>query len=211
MRRLPNTVLSALTALTVGGAVSFTAHASSAARPGAAALPVLRLDYFSATSGKLASTLDPALVTSSTAADTIAMVDANLVAIGVDNKVHLQLAEKYTVSKNRKVYTFTIRPTARYSNGHYVTAADIKASIEETLAPATASPVATTYLGEIVGATAYNAGKATSVSGLKVLGKRVIQFTITKPFAYFLKTLTYPTADALDQTVIKGKTRSSTG
>jgi ABC-type oligopeptide transport system substrate-binding subunit len=41
------------------------------------------------------------------------------------------------------------------------------------------------------------------------LGTREIQFTLTKPYAFFLKQLSYPTNDALDQKVVAGKTRNA--
>lgn len=175
------------------------------------AMKTLRLDYFVGSNGKLATTLEPAIVTSAEAADEIAMTNSNLVYIGVDDKVHRGLASRYTVSPNRKVYTFYIRPNARYATGHYVTAADVVFAIKAALAKETASPVATTYLGAIKGATEFNAGKASGVSGLKVLGKRILQITITKPYAFFLKEFTYPTSDPIDPAIMRGQTRAAAG
>jgi oligopeptide transport system substrate-binding protein len=202
-------VLTVAMTLILSAALPTSAHPVS--RPAQQSLPVLKLDYFAGANGQLAKTLDPALVTSATAADTIAMVNANLVHILPNNEVAPDLASHWAVSKNRKVYTFTIRPNARYSNGHYVAAADVKYAIERALAPATASSVAMTYLGAIVGTKDYSAGRASSVSGVKILGKRVLQITLVKPYAYFLKTLTYPTADALDPEVMRGKIAAPTG
>lgn len=176
---------------------------SSGGSPKSGSLPTLTLDYFAGASGQLASTLDPAQVTSATAADTIAMANANLVHILPNNNVAPDLAT-WKESSDHLVYTFTIRKNARFSNGHAVTAQDAAFSIKRSLDPKTASPVAATYLGLIKGALAYNAGKASNVSGLKVLGPRTLQITITKPAAYFLLTLSYPTADVLDPTVVRG-------
>lgn len=175
------------------------------------ALRTLRLDYFVGSNGKLATTLDPAIVTSAEAADQIAMTNANLVNIGTDDKVHLDLASKMTVSKNHKVYTFVIRKNARFADGHPVTAADAAFSMKASLAKSTSSPVALAYMGAIVGATAYSKGATSNVSGIRVLGRKVIQIRIVKPYAYFLKTLTYPTADVLDPAIMRGKTRAATG
>ncbi|HEX8919377.1 MAG TPA: ABC transporter substrate-binding protein, partial [Chloroflexota bacterium] len=175
-----------------------------------AGLPILTLDYFAGAGGALAKTLDPAQVTDSTAADTIALVNANLVHILPNNRVAPDLAT-WTVDSSRTVYTFTMRPNARFANGHRVTAEDAAWSITRALAPATASPVAESYLGLIRGASAYSTGKVQSVSGLKVLGKRTLQITITQPAAYFLMTLSYPTADVLDPAVVRHKPAGATG
>jgi peptide/nickel transport system substrate-binding protein len=45
------------------------------------------------------------------------------------------LATSYTVSKNRKTYTFTLRRGVRFSNGQPMTAADVKFSIDDARAP----------------------------------------------------------------------------
>jgi oligopeptide transport system substrate-binding protein len=178
-------------------------NSSSGSSSKSGSLPLLTLDYFSGASGQLASTLDPAQVTSSTAGDTIALTNANLVHILPNNTVAPDLAT-WKVSSNRLVYTFTIRKNARFSNGHAVTAKDAAFSIQRSLALSTGSPVANTYLGLIKGALAYSAGKAKSVSGLKVVSTGTLQITITKPAAYFLMALSYPTADVLDPSVVRG-------
>jgi len=174
-------------------------------------LPTLRLDYLDRNNGKLANTLDPALVSSATDADIIAMVNDGLVVIGTDNKVHLHLADGYTVSKNHKVYTFHIRKNARFSNGHRVTAGSVRFAILRALAPSTVSEVATTYMGEIVGANVYKAGRASDVAGVKVLDNSTIRISLDKPYAYFLKTFTYQTSWPLDPSVLQGKTAAPLG
>jgi ABC-type oligopeptide transport system substrate-binding subunit len=170
--------------------------------------PLLRLDYFVA-EPTLASTLDPAQVSGSTEADTIALVNANLVKILPSGKIAPDLAT-WSVDSSRKVYTFTIRPNAKFVNGDPVTAADAAYSIRRALAPATVSRVAMTYLGDIQGAAEYNAGHATTLSGVTVVNDRTLRITLDRPIAYFLYTLAYPTADVLDKRVVEGKPASST-
>ena len=213
MNKAPSKLLSIGVAVAFATTLFMTANArirvQAHPQHSTAALPTVRLSYYVGAKGKLAKTLDPALDTSAEDYATMTMVDANLVVIGTDNKVHLDLAQKYTVSKDRKTYTFFIKPNARYSNGHYVTASDIKQSMIESLLPSTASPLGTTYTFDIVGALELAAGKSTALPGVKVLGTREIQFTLTKPYAFFLKQLSYPTNDALDQKVVAGKTRNA--
>jgi ABC-type oligopeptide transport system substrate-binding subunit len=66
-------------------------------------------------------------------------------------------------------------------------------------------------MGEIVGANAYKAGKASDVSGVKVLNSSTIRISLGKPYAYFLKTFTYQTSWPLDPTVLQGKTAAPLG
>jgi peptide/nickel transport system substrate-binding protein/oligopeptide transport system substrate-binding protein len=61
------------------------------------------------------------------------------------------------------------------------------------------------YLAPIKGAAEVAAGKAKKLVGAKVLGPRTLRLTLTGPYAYFLNTLTYPTADVLDQKHMAGK------
>ena len=72
-------------------------------------------------------------------------------------------------------YTFTIRPGFRFSppNDQPVTAQTFKYTIERTLNHRTGS-YADTFFGDIVGAEAYMAGKATHISGITVSGNKLI-------------------------------------
>ena len=206
-------ILSVASAAAVALALFVTANARvTSAHRTAASLPTLRFTHYGANKGKPARTLDPALITLANDADTIAMVMYGLVYVGVDNKVHLGLAQKYTVSKNRKVYTFTLRKGLKYANGHRITASHIRYAVLRSLAPSTASDVASTYLPAITGALDYNSGKGpASAVGVKVLNSSTVQFTLIKPYSFFLKTLTYSTSWPLDPAVVGGKTASATG
>jgi len=192
-------------ALLFAGALCVTAHASVSAHPAPAALPTLRVDYYSkGARPRLALSLDPAHISDVTDYELSALVDANLVHILPNGKVSGDLAT-YTISKNHLTYTFTIRSNARFSNGHDVTAADVVFSLERSLAPSTQSVLADQYDNLIVGADDFYHGRTHSIPGLKVLSRRVLQITITKPVAYFLDALSYPSADVLDPLVVRGK------
>ncbi|MDQ2745041.1 MAG: peptide ABC transporter substrate-binding protein [Chloroflexota bacterium] len=156
------------------------------------------------------STLDPAIVTDSISIYDIELVNANLVKLDYPSlKVIPDLASRWTTSSDHMTYTFYIRPNAKFSNGDPVTAYDAAWSIARSLLPATKSPVATTYLGAITGASAVAAGKATTVSGVKVMNAHTLQIHLDKPIAYFLGTLSYPTAEVLDPKVMKGQPAAS--
>jgi oligopeptide transport system substrate-binding protein len=194
------TLMVGTTALLCAGSLLVAVSQPTLARRPEKSLPVLRLSFEVAGVG----TLDPALASAANDAEAIALVNANLVHILPNGQVKADLAT-YAISKNRLVYTFTIRKNARFANGHPVTAADAAFSIQRSLMPSTHSPTAPTYLGLIRGAAEFNAGKAKAVSGLKVVGEHILRITITDPVAYFLETLSFPTADVLDPSVVGGK------
>jgi YVTN family beta-propeller protein len=78
-------------------------------------------------------------------------------------------------SPDGKTYTFTIRRGFRFSppSDQPVTAQTFKYTIERTLNHRTQSPMAH-FLGDVVGAEAYMAGKATHISGITASGNELI-------------------------------------
>ena len=88
------------------------------------------------------------------------------------------MAQRWEVSSGQTVFTFTLRENARFHNGRPVTAEDFKYSWERALHPATESPVARTYLGDIVGADETADGRTEDLEGVKVLDPRTLEITI---------------------------------
>jgi len=187
LRPRGSTSLHIAVALLFAGTLCVTASTPTSAHPTAAALPTLRLDYY-AGAPRLATSLDPAHISDSADYELSALVDASLVHILPNGKVSGDLAT-YTISKNHLTYTFTIRKNASFSNGHAVTAADAAFSLQRALAPSTQAEVGDSYDNLIVGADDFYHGRTHSIPGLKVLSRRILQITITKPVAYFLDTL----------------------
>jgi oligopeptide transport system substrate-binding protein len=68
------------------------------------------------------------------------------------------LAESYRVSRDKKIWTFTIRKNAAFSNGEPITAGSIRQSWLTLLAPVTNAPFAS-LLDSISGASAYRTGR----------------------------------------------------
>ena len=148
-------------------------------------------------------TLDPHLTTDTTSAGIVVEIFSGLVALNTDLELIPDLAERWDIDDG-VVYTFKIRPNAMFHTGKPVTAHDFKWSIERAAAPETASPVADTYLNDIVGAMDFIEGNASEISGLTVIDDRTLQITIDAPKAYFLAKLTYPTAYVVDRDVVEG-------
>ncbi len=110
-----------------------------------------------------------------------------------------ELASSWDVSPDGTVYTFHLRPDARFHNGKPVTAYDVIYSWDRAADPKTKSDTVLTYLGDIVGVKERNEGQAKFISGLEAIDEHTLQVTIDAPKPYFLQKLTYPTAFVLDQ------------
>jgi len=179
--------LPALLLLAAGAALaSGCGHKDGAARRGAGnvfRVPVINVP----------TTFDPAMVEDGPTIDVLQQVFEGLVQWSPDNKVVPCLAEKWDVSKNGLTYTFHLRPNVKFQDGSPVSASDVLYSMTRALNPKLGSPVALNYLGDIAGAKELNAGKATDLKGVKVRDPMTVAITITKPKAYWIYTLTYPT------------------
>ncbi|MBX6770562.1 MAG: peptide ABC transporter substrate-binding protein [Chloroflexi bacterium] len=150
-------------------------------------------------SGVEPDTLDPAVAQDVVSWTYLLQIYSGLVRLDDKLQVVPDLAQSWTVSPDRRTYTFTLRSDARFQDGRPITAEDVKYSLERALDPATRSPVARTYLGDIVGAVDRLRGTASSVAGITVVDARTVRITIDAPKSYFLAKLTYPTAFVVDR------------
>ena len=155
-------------------------------------------------------TLDPHLTSDTTSAGIVVEIFSGLVVLNTDLQLVPDLAERWEISEDGLVYTFFIRPEAKFHDGKKVTANDFKWSLERAADPKTASPVADTYLNDIVGVSAYIDGQASEITGVQVIDDLTLQITIDAPKAYFLAKLTYPTAYVLDRENVEAGGRSWT-
>ncbi len=144
-------------------------------------------------------TLDPHLVTDTTSAGLVVELFSGLVALNTDLQLVPDIAERWDISEDGKTYTFYLRDNAKFHDGKSITAGDFKWSIERSANPDTASPVADTYLNDIIGVQEVLDGDSTDISGITVIDEHTLQIEIDAPKAYFLAKLTYPTAYVLDK------------
>lgn len=210
--------------LNVGAALSFaatmamaggpmTSLAKSSHKSSNASLPTFRLVNWVAPNLKLAKSLDPAQISAASDYFVTQSVNENLVANDTSGKILKQLATKITISKNRKVYTFTMRH-ATFENGDKITANTVVYSIKRSLSPDTASVVNyydDTGFGDIAGAHAYINGKSSTLPGVKALNKYTVQIKLIAPISYFLYALTYPINDVVDPNIVQGQVAKVTG
>lgn len=144
-------------------------------------------------------TLDPALAGDSNSTEYILKIFSGLVGLDEDLEIRPELAKDWDISEDGTVYTFYLREEAVFHDGKPVTADDVKYSMERSCDPETGSAVASSYLGDIVGAMDKLNGEADEVEGVEVLDEHTVQITIDAPKSYFLSKLTYHTGFVVDR------------
>ena len=209
-RRHPQLLRQALTAIVLA-AIIVGSSGFSALRHAPQARPDTRLhstphvlDFVSYNSSNWPDMFDPANVTDGPAIQVIYMLYANLVKLDSQNRVVPDLASSWSVDPSGTVYTFHLRPDAHFSDGKPITADDVLYSYKRELDPKALdgkgpSPVAVAYMGHVVGAADYNAGKTKVLKGVKVVDPHTVQITIDKPIAFFLQTLSYWSNDIVEK------------
>ena len=155
-------------------------------------------------------TLDPHLTSDTTSAALVVEIFSGLVSFNPDLELVPDIASRWDISDDGLTYTFHLRPEAKFHDGKPVTAHDFKWSFERAVSPDLGSPVAETYLGDIVGIKDVLDGIATEISGVKVIDDHTLQVTIDKPKAYFLAKMAYHTAFVVDQANVEAGGRNWT-
>ncbi len=164
----------------------------------AAPFGVPRADSFVTFDSDLSS-LDPALIGDATSARYAAQIFGGLVTLDRDLEIVPDLAERWDISSDGKVYTFHIREDARFHSGKPVTAEDVRYTIDRAGDPATGSSIAGIYLNDIVGFNERLAGEASEVSGVEVLDNLTLRISITQPVPYFLAKLSHTTGSIVNR------------
>ncbi len=149
-------------------------------------------------------TLDPALASDANSHEYVGKIFSGLMRMSGDLEILPDIAERWEVDSSQTVYTFYLRDDVKFHNGQSVTAEDVKYAIERSCDPATGSRVASSYLGDIVGALDKLGGRTDQVSGVEVVDDYTLCITIDAPKAYFLAKLTYPTSFVVDPEQVEG-------
>jgi ABC-type oligopeptide transport system substrate-binding subunit len=150
------------------------------------------------------TTLDPALVGDVVSAMVIRQLFTGLVRLDATLEVQPDIAGSWDVSPDGLIYTFYLRPDARFADGTPITARDVIYSLERAADPQlTAFPPAATYLNDIIGVAEKLAGQADTIRGLEQLDQFTVQITIDAPKAYFLAKLAHPTSFVVDRRAVE--------
>jgi oligopeptide transport system substrate-binding protein len=176
--------------LFLGGCFSNQPGSNASFSSGAGVLNLVDTDPF---------TLDPAMVNDVSAAGYVIQIFNGLLKLGDNLEPQPDIAaDMPTLSQDGLTYTFHLRQDVIFQDGRAVKASDFKYSWERCVNPATGSPTAATYLGDIAGVKDEIAGKTNQISGVKVADDYTLQVTIDSPKSYFLFKLTYPPTFVVD-------------
>ena len=133
-------------------------------------------------------TLDPAFSTDIYSVTLIQQIFDGLVQFDQNLNVVPALATSWKVSSGGLVYTFYLRPNAKFHNGRQVTAEDFVYSFTRILDPKEKSS-ALSFFQRVKGAAAYRNRESKEVVGLRAIDAHTLEITINEPFAPFLSIL----------------------
>jgi oligopeptide transport system substrate-binding protein len=104
------------------------------------------------------------------------------------------VALRHTLSKDGRVYTFTLNPAAKWTNGRQVNAGDFVYAWERVLDPKTGAKYAQ-QLYYVKNGEAYNKGQVTDFGqvGVRAVSPTTLEVTLERPTAYFLYLTTFYT------------------
>lgn len=141
------------------------------------------------------TTIDPQLVEETAGSAIVNDLFEGLYELDNTGKIKPAGAVSYEVDKTGTVYTFKLRPEAKWSNGEPVTAADYVYGWQRAADPKTASNYAWFIeLTGVVNASEVTQGKKSpSELGIKALDDHTLQVTLKNPVPFFLKTLAHYT------------------
>ena len=139
------------------------------------------------------TTLDPALVTDVQGGGISAKLFNGLVRFNENLDIVPDIARAWKLSDDHVTYTFHLRRDVRFSNSRKITAQDVKYSFERVLAPQTKAPL-TWVLDKIEGANDLIEGKASSLSGVRIVNDHTLVIKLERPFGPFLSLLAMTTA-----------------
>ncbi len=118
-------------------------------------------------------------------------------------KVQLDLAESYTRSDDGRVYTFKIRPDAKYANGGQVLADHFVTSWKRALDPTRPSPMAT-FMSQVRNFVRYTTNKSKTI-GFEAVDDSTVAITLDKPYSFFLSYLAAFVWSVVDPAVLEAE------
>lgn len=150
--------------------------------------------------GPLTETIDPQLVISNNDGVIATDLFEGLVAAAPGGKIIPAVAQRWVVSADGQTWQFFLDPTARWSNGDPVTAADFVFAWRRLVDPHTGAPYAS-FLGAVANASAIIAGQLPPTElGVSAVRPDLLQVQLAQPTPFFLEQLrhyaTFPVHEA---------------
>ncbi|MGL1893767.1 MAG: peptide ABC transporter substrate-binding protein [Spirochaetaceae bacterium] len=119
------------------------------------------------------------------------------------------LAESWTLSEDKKTYTFILKDNIKFSNGDKITSKIYRNSLLKSLSPTTQAEFAS-LLDLIENAREYRTGLITDVEkvGIKTDGDKKLIFTLKKRAPYFTKILCHHSFTPIHPSLLESKSWS---
>jgi ABC-type transport system substrate-binding protein len=124
-----------------------------------------------------------------------------LVKFGEGTRIVPELAERWEIDPTGTLFTFHLRRGVRWHEGGTLSAADVKASFERFLAPATGAPLAALF-DAVEGYEEFRAGRSPGVAGLETPSGSVLHVRLSRPVPFFLQLLTLPDITVLPPEIL---------
>ncbi|MCO6540738.1 MAG: peptide ABC transporter substrate-binding protein [Lactobacillus sp.] len=138
------------------------------------------------------SSIDNAQATDTLSFNVLLNTQENLYRLDKKGKPQPALAEKTTISKDGKTYTFKIRPNAKWSNGDPITAKDFVYSWKRVVNPKTGAQNAFNFF-QIKNAKEINSGKmALNKLGVSAPDNYTFVVNLARPVSYFKTLISWP-------------------
>ena len=134
-------------------------------------------------------TLDPAQATDTTSSAVVRQLFDTLVELDERLEPTPALAERWTISRDQRTYTFVLRPGVKFHHGRPMRAADLKFSFERA-----ARGKRPWVFEKISGAPAFIRGQRGEIAGIRVVDDRTVELKLDAPFAPFLFLMAYDAA-----------------
>ena len=172
------------------------------------AAPVLAMGTHPVTGDKLAadqtftyrvldehSSVDPGIVEDVTGAEVVRDLFEGLMNQDAKGNLIPGVATGFTTNDDKTVYTFTLRDTAKWSNGDPVVASDFVYAWQRAVDPVLASPYAWYMeITAITNAAEIIAGDAEPATlGVKAINDQTLEVTLSAPLPYFAQMTTHST------------------
>ncbi len=148
------------------------------------------------------SSLDPVKVFDAPTANNImAQIFEGLVKYDENNKLVPSLAESWDMSADCKKYTFYLRKDVKFHSGNPLTAQDVKFSYERACDKKFASPMADSFLIDIIGAREMLDGESDYLPGVVVKDNHTLEINLRRSSPSFVMKLWTPVTAIVDSKV----------
>lgn len=123
-------------------------------------------------------------------------------------RIPILATEEPTISPDRCVYIWKLRPNTKFTGGYGVmTAHDVKFSWERLMSTSLGAEAAFIYTGvPFSGIKDYQESKAKEIVGIKVIDDLTLQVTLDRPDSAYLPAFTYQHTSILPRAYYEGKT-----